>query len=276
MTDHEPWQLDGSAPELYERYLVPAITLIWASDLIDRTKPKVGDFVLDVACGTGAVARLAAKRAANGCVIGLDLNGGMLAVARSVPKAGGSIYWLQGSALQLPFKEGCFDLVLCQLGLQFFPDRPLSLREMKRVLALSGRVALSVFSAIERTPAANALATALDQHLGRHASQIKRTEHIFAAAEEVSELMTKEGFEQIEISTVTKYITFPSVLDYVRLQLAATPMAGFLKDRNAVERETLIEAIASDVQSLLNPEMLREGRLSFPQEAHVAMARRGH
>jgi ubiquinone/menaquinone biosynthesis C-methylase UbiE len=275
MSNHEPWQLDGSAPELYERHLVPAVTSIWATDLIDRTKPKAGDFVLDVACGTGVVARLAARRAASGCVVGLDLNGGMLAVARCMPKRGVPIYWLQGSALSLPFSHDCFDLVLCQLGLQFFPDRPLALREMKRVLAPSGRIALSVFSAIERTTAANALATALDRHLGRDASRIKRAEHIFAAADEVSALMTHEGFDQIEITTVTKYITFPSVLDYVRLQLVATPMAGLLQDRNAVERQSTIEAIASDVQSLLGLEMLREG-LSFPQEAHVAIAQRGN
>ena len=78
MSEHEDWRLDGSAPELYERYLVPAVTLIWATDLLDRTKPRPGDSVLDVACGTGAVTRLAANLATSGCVVGLDLNGGML------------------------------------------------------------------------------------------------------------------------------------------------------------------------------------------------------
>jgi ubiquinone/menaquinone biosynthesis C-methylase UbiE len=273
MSDHEHWQLDGSAPELYERYLVPAITSIWAADLIDRARPKPGDSVLDVACGTGAVTRLAAKQVLSGRVVGLDLNGGMLAVARSVPNAGASIEWLEGSALRLPFDDGSFDLVLCQLGLQFFPDRPLALREMKRVLVPSGRVAVSVYSAIDRTPAASVFARALDQRLGPDASRIKRAEHIFPVAEEIGDLMTTAGFEQVNLSTVTKLITFPSVLDYVRFQLVATPMAGLLGDRNTIERESIIKAIADDAQSLLNPEMLREGRLSFPQEAHVAIAR---
>ena len=89
-----------------------------------------------------------------GRVVGLDFNPGMLAVARSVANSGTSIEWVEGSALSLPFDDGSFDLVLCQLGLQFFPDRPLALREMRRVLAPSGRVALSVYSAIEHTPAA--------------------------------------------------------------------------------------------------------------------------
>jgi ubiquinone/menaquinone biosynthesis C-methylase UbiE len=275
MSDHDHWQLDGSSPELYQRYLVPAITSIWAADLIDRTGPKPGESVLDIACGTGAVTRLAAERVATGRVVGLDLNDGMLAVARSVPQVGAaSIEWLEGSALSLPFANNTFDLVLCQLGLQFFPDRSLALREMKRVLVPSGRVALSVYSAIERTPAASAFARALDLRLGPDASRIKRAEHLFPVADEVGALMTEEGFEQVNVSAVTKHITFPSVLDYVRFQLVATPMASLLEDRNAVERESIIEIIASDTQSFLDPKMLRDGRLRFPQEAHVATARR--
>jgi ubiquinone/menaquinone biosynthesis C-methylase UbiE len=275
MSDHDHWQLDGTAPELYQRYLVPAITSIWAADLIDRTRPKPGESVLDIACGTGAVTRQAAERVGTGRVVGLDLNHGMLAVARSVPKTGPeSIEWLEGSALSLPFADNSFDLVLCQLGLQFFPDRPLALREMKRVLVPFGRVALSVYSAIERTPAASAFARALDHRLGPDASRIKRAEHIFPVADEVGTSMIREGFEHVNVSTVTKRITFPSVLDYVRFQLVATPMAGLLRDRNAVERESIIEAIAADTQTLLSSEMLRDGRLSFPQEAHVAVARR--
>jgi ubiquinone/menaquinone biosynthesis C-methylase UbiE len=104
VSDHEHWQLDGSAPELYERYLVPAITRIWASDLIDRVGPKPGQSLLDVACGTGVVARLAAERMRTGRVVGLDLNEGMLAVARSVPVTGAPIEWREGSALSLPLR----------------------------------------------------------------------------------------------------------------------------------------------------------------------------
>ena len=272
MTDHEHWQLDGSAPELYERYLVPAITSLWAADLVDRARPKPGEAVLDVACGTGAVTRLVAKRNRGGRIVGLDLNSGMLEVARSASDTGSPVEWVEGSALSLPFTDGSFDLVLCQLGLQFFPDRPRALREMRRVLGPSGRLALSVYSAIERTPAANAFATALDQCLGPGASAIKRAEHIFPEAREIRALLTEAGFAQVAIDTVTQHITFPSVFDYVRFQLIATPMAGLLRDRNDGERETIITRIASDTQSLLDPEMARDGRLSFPQEAHVATA----
>ena len=274
MSEHEHWQLDGSAPELYERYLVPAITSLWAADLLERAKPKSGDAVIDIACGTGVVIRLAATRMAKGRVVGLDFNAGMLAVARTILNTGIPIEWIEGSALNLPFDDHSFNLVLCQLGLQFFPDRPLALREMYRVLAKSGRVALSVFSAIEQTPVANAFVHALDQCLGPDAAKIKRAEHIFAEAEPIRALLTNEGFVQIEIKTVTQQITFPSVLDYVRFQLTATPIASLLSDRNQVERESTIKEVASITQSLLNPEMLRDGRLSSPQEGHVAIASR--
>lgn len=272
MPDQEHWQLDGSAPDLYERYLVPAITAIWAADLIDRAQPKPEENALDIACGTGVVTRLAAERIATGRVVGLDFNAGMLAVARRGTSAGVSIDWREGSALELPFEDGSFDIVLCQLGLQFFPDKPLALREMHRVLAPAGRVALSVYSAIERTPAAYAFVQALDRHLGPDASKIKRSEHIFPEADEVDILLTQAGFGRVNVGTVTQYITFPSVLDYVRFQLIATPMATLLKDRTETERASVIQGIASDTQSLLDPDMLKGGRLCFPQEAHVATA----
>jgi hypothetical protein len=142
------------------------------------------------------------------------------------------------------------------------------------VLAKSGRVALSVFSAIERTPVANAFARALDQSLGPDASKIKRAEHIFREADQVRTLLANEGFVQIEVNTVTQHISFPSVLDYVRFQLTATPIASLLSHRNQMERESTIKEVASITQSLLGPEMLRDGRLSSPQEGHVATARR--
>lgn len=272
MSDHEHWQLDGSAPELYERYLVPAITSIWATDLIARAKLVPADRVLDIACGTGAVTRLAAERIAGGRVVGLDYNPGMLAVARCIRTTSGSIEWHEGSALSLPFADGSFDVVLCQLGLQFFPDRPLALREMQRVLTPQGRMALSVYSPIERTPAAYAFVRALDERLGPDASKIKRAEHFFSDPQEVRTLLADAGFERVEVSTVTKQITFPSVLDYVRFQLIATPMASLLAHRTDPQRASDIRQIATRAQSLLAPEMLQDGRLCFPQEAYVATA----
>ena len=272
MADHEHWQLVGSAPELYERYIVPAITSVWAADLIERICPAAGQSILDVACGTGVVARLAAARMGGGRVVGLDYNPGMLDVARSASSGGPAIEWVEGSALSLPFAAATFDHVICQLGLQFFPDRPLAVSEMKRVLVPEGQLSLSVYSAIERTPAARAFADALDRQLGTGASRIKRAEHIYASADELAWLLSDQGFDDIHISPVTKLITFPSVLDYVRFQLIATPMAGLLGDMTPEQKEAVIDRVTALTAAGLDEGMLRGGRLTFPQEAYVVTA----
>jgi ubiquinone/menaquinone biosynthesis C-methylase UbiE len=267
------WQLKGNAAELYQRYLVPAITTKWAQDLVERAQPGRGEAVLDIACGTGVVTRLAAKKTAQGRVVGLDLNAAMLAVAQSVPHEGAPITWIEGSALDLPFPPASFDVILCQLGLQFFPDREQALREMRRVLSGTGRVGLSVYSPIERTPGANAFVLALDQVLGADASRIKRGEHAFADRRQVEALLKNAGFGALEVRNVQQTIAFPSVLDYVRFQLLATPMTVLLKDRTEAERQAIIAAVASKTTSLATPGMLDGRGFTFPQEAYVALAR---
>jgi ubiquinone/menaquinone biosynthesis C-methylase UbiE len=273
MVDHHHWQLDGSAPELYEKYLVSAITKKWADDLVGRAQPNAGEEVLDVACGTGVVARLASRCMLHGHVTGLDLNKGMLTVAQTRVSEGAPIDWIEGSALDLPFPSRKFDLVLCQLGLQFFPDQGRALREMRRVLSPSGRVALSVYSSIERTPGANAFVSALDRVLGANASKIKRGEHSFNAPTELRELLVEAGFARVEVETVVQQIAFPSVLDYVRFQLLATPMAAILSNRDAADREAVIKTIAQETASFSDPAMLEGGGFSFRQEAYVGTAR---
>jgi ubiquinone/menaquinone biosynthesis C-methylase UbiE len=272
MVDSHHWQLDGSAPELYEQYLVPAITTKWADDLVGRAQPCAGEKVLDIACGTGIVARLASRRMRQGHVTGLDLNKGMLAVARTVPNEASPINWIEGSALDLPFEAGTFDVVLCQLGLQFFPDQKRALREMRRVLSPTGRVALSVYSPIERTPGANAFVRALDRVFGPAASKIKRGEHSFNAPDGLRDLLTDAGFAKVVVQTVVQQITFPSVLDFVSFQLLATPMAALLSNRPPDDRQAVINRTASETARLSDPAMLEGGRFSFPQEAYVGTA----
>jgi ubiquinone/menaquinone biosynthesis C-methylase UbiE len=266
------WQLEGSAAELYQRYLVPAITTKWADDLVARARPRAGEAVLDIACGTGVVARLAAEKVAQGQVTGLDLNTGMLAVARAMPNDGAPIEWIEGSALDLPVPSESFDLVLCQLGLQFFPDQERALREMRRVLKAPGRVALSVYGPIERTPGANAFVLALDRVLGGDSSRIKRSEHSFTDPAQLEALVRDAGFSFVDVQTVEQTIVFPSVLDYARFQLLATPMTVLLKGRSEAERHAIIASVAEETIALCTPAMLDGGRFTFPQEAYVATA----
>ena len=274
MTPDEQWQLEGTAAELYQRYLVPLITSLWAADLVERSAPRPGERVLDVACGTGVVARLAAERIGTGRVVGLDLNSGMLAVARTAAQNGGpKVEWHEASVHQMPFPDGTFDVILCQLGLQFFPDRARALAEMFRVLTPGGRLALSVFTAIERTPVAHALADALDRHLAPGASSIKRSEHTLSDGRLLENLVSAAGFKDVTVTSVTQMLRFPSPRDYVRLQLSATPQAGMVAGMDADQRDALIDAITSDLVLSLGGNATGVELVS-PQECHVLLATR--
>jgi ubiquinone/menaquinone biosynthesis C-methylase UbiE len=267
--------LDGSAAALYQRYLVPAVTVLWADDLVGRARLARGERVLDVACGTGVVTRVAAERVGrDGRVVGLDVNTEMLAVARSLSEVDGApVEWREGSALSLPFPETMFDVVLCQLGLQFFPDRLLALTEMKRVLLTQGRLGASVYGPIEHNPATLALSEALDRHVGSDASVAKRAEHALADAEELQTLIATAGFRDVVVNTVVKRITFRSPADYVRIQLSATPLASLISRYERDNAGRLAEAVTGDVSVALSA-FTQEGSLTFPQEAYVALARR--
>jgi ubiquinone/menaquinone biosynthesis C-methylase UbiE len=275
MGQQEQWQLGERAPQLYERYLVPAMTAMWATDLCDRAALHPGERVLDAACGTGIVARVAAERVGTaGRVAALDLNPGMLVVARSLPAVtGSSIEWHEGSVLALPFPDAAFDVVLCQFGLQFFPHRPSALREFRRVLVGDGRLALNVFGPIEHNPATNALADALDRHIAPDASLAKRTEHALADPEEIRVLVSGAGFTDIEIGTVDKLVRFASVADYVRIQLTATPLASLIEGDDDRRKELVVEALVEDVASAMATYVGDDG-LHFPQEVHVLLASR--
>jgi ubiquinone/menaquinone biosynthesis C-methylase UbiE len=151
VSQHEQWQISGNAPEVYERYLVPTLFTPWATDLIARLPLHAGEHVLDVACGTGSVARLAAHRVSpGGTVTGLDLNPDMLAVARSLPHVPGvRVDWREGSAMALPFANAVFNVVLCQQGAAVLSGPLAALREMHRVLVPGGRLGLSVWRPLQ-------------------------------------------------------------------------------------------------------------------------------
>jgi len=118
----------GNPPANYERFFVPAIGAPLAKDLIRVAALRPGERVLDVACGTGVVARFASEQVGTtGTVVGLDVNPGMLAVARSATPPGMSIEWHQASAEGMPFPDAAFDVVLCQMGLQFMPNKQAAL-----------------------------------------------------------------------------------------------------------------------------------------------------
>ena len=153
----------GNPAANYEHYFVPAIGAPLAQDLVELAALRPGERVVDVACGTGVVTRLAAERVGDAAVAGVDVNPGMLEVARTAAQDT-AIEWHEASADALPLGDARFDVALCQMGLQFFPDRLAALRELRRVLRPGGRAVLNVPG--PTPPLLAVLERALGRHLG--------------------------------------------------------------------------------------------------------------
>ena len=271
MIDHGQWQVAGSAPEVYERELIPAVFGSWAPLVVDFANPLPGDFVLDVACGTGVVARIAAEKVGErGAVVAADLNPGMLAVARSLPAPrGATVEWRQADAAALPFADQAFEVVFCQLGLQFFADRAAALREMLRVLRPGGRVVVMVWRAIDQSPGFAALAAALERHIGPEASSIMRAPFSLGDPEELSSLIAEGGFEALDLRAETGAVRFASVERFVASYVAGSPLAAPVAAASPEARDALLAEVVAKLEQFVGGDELK-----FPIEAHLARARR--
>jgi SAM-dependent methyltransferase len=264
------WQLAGTAPELYERYLVPAFLPI-SQQTVEMAMLRGGERVLDVACGTGILARLAAQVVgAAGKVVGIDVNEGMLGMAHTVPQRpdGPSIEWRQGDAAAvLPFPEAAFDVVLCQYGLEFFADRAAGLREMARVLVPGGRLVLRVWRALERQLFYSALVEALDRHARAGASAPLFKAFSLADIAELRALVAGVGCREVHIRIMINPFRQPSIEGYVQRYLSASPMASDVAAMDDTRRTALLQ----DMQRTLGTYVDGDG-LVVPMESHVVVA----
>jgi ubiquinone/menaquinone biosynthesis C-methylase UbiE len=254
--------------EVYEREMVPGLFGPWAADLVERAAPAAGARALDVACGTGVVTRLLPPRVGPaGRVVGLDLNPGMLAAARAAT-AGAPIEWLEGSAQAMPLPDGAFDLVLCQQGLQFFPDKPAALREMHRVLAPGGRLFLAVWKSSVHCPGFAALERGLAKYVGAEAAKLPPFSFGDRAA--LRRVIAGAGFRELTIRAEVKMTRFPSPEAFFKSITAGAPaMLGLLAQLTEPQRRELIR----ELNETLAPHLDDTG-LAFPQPAHLASARK--
>lgn len=274
MSQQGQWQVAGNAAEVYEPELVPAVFAAWAPLVVDLAAPQPGERVVDVACGTGVVARLAAQRVGGtGQVVGLDLNPGMLAVAAGVaPLASPTcapITWREASALALPLADATFDIVYCQLGLQFFADCPMALREMARVLVPGGRVALMVWRDLQYSPGFGVLAAALERHVSAEAAAIMRAPFALGEVDQLQALLVAAGFRDVGIHPVAGTVRFPSATHLVQSYVAGSPLAGHVANAMEEGRTALLREASEALQSSAD-----ESGLTFPIEAHLASARK--
>lgn len=264
-------QQSASPAEVYEEYLVPGIHARWTPLFLDHAKPQPGERVMDVACGTGIVARnVAPLVGVEGAVVGLDISPEMLAVAQGLPApAGAAIEWQEGdAAVSLP--DGPFDLVLCQQGLQFVSDRAATLREMRRVLAPGGRAVLSVWQGLQHHPLYEALIEAEARHLGTSVEAVA-TPFTLGNADDLRVPLKAAGFRQIEITPESHIVRFPSPERFVTLTLLAAASIIPESEMDAEARSALVQAVSREVDATLQKHIARDA-VSFPMHAHLAVA----
>jgi ubiquinone/menaquinone biosynthesis C-methylase UbiE len=272
MSTQGQWHFAGSVPENYERYLVPSIFGPWARDLVEIAALRPGERVLDIACGTGIVARTAARKlGGKGSVVGLDLSAPMLATARAAAvEEGLVIEWWEGSATKLPLTDAAFEVVFCQQGLQFFPDRPTSLREMYRVLSPSGRLVLSIWTGIDKSPGFAVLASSLARHIGPEAGRLMTAGPFgLSDAEELRAMIAEAGFEAVTIHPTVKILRYPSPEAFVLRYAAGSALAGPIAEAGDDARAVLLAEVGAALQPYVEA-----GTLAFPIESNIVVARR--
>lgn len=268
-TSHHPYSetYGGSATENYERFFVPVIGGPLARDLIAAAGVKPGERVLDVACGTGVVTRLAAERVGpRGIVAAVDVNAGMLAVARSLPApARPPINWYEAPAESMPLPDEAFDVVLCQLGLQFFADKPAALREMHRVTAAGGRVLVTV-------PTPTQFFSVMDDAFARNIpAGAEFVQMVFSLNDTgaIEQLFRSAGFGDVTVRAYEKVFNLPSPQEFLWQYIQSTPLSGLVAEADG----DVLAALERDVVTGWQP-WARDSGMSYPQEVLVATARK--
>ena len=258
----------AASPQNYERFFVPAIGRPVAEDLIQAAALQTGERVLDVGCGTGVVTRLAAAKVGpGGTVAGLDVNPGMLAVARSVTPSDMAIEWHEADARAIPLPDESFDVVLCQMSLQFIPDRVQGLREMRRVLAPGGRLVLNVPG--PAAPVFETLARAMGEHVAPQAEGFVRAVFALDDDGELESLLTEAGFRDVHVRAESRALSLPAPEEFLRQYVSSTPLAAIVAEAD----DRAQAALAADVIAQWNAFGGSDG-MDFPQPMLTATAQR--
>jgi ubiquinone/menaquinone biosynthesis C-methylase UbiE len=266
------WQMNTDGPETYEKYMVPIWMADWSDDLITAGGVGPGKRVLDVACGTGIVARKVARLVGpGGCIAGLDANEGMLRVARRCAENEQvtGIEWYKSDVTKMPFPDGAFDIVLCQQGLQFFPDKAAALREMARVLAPGGRLALGVWGRPEKSPHVPVICDVFTRYFGEESTTMFHVACSLSDQRVLHDLVRDVGFSGIHIQAGIKIARHPSLTEFIPAYFSIFPVAAQIAAMPEEDRNEMFCCI----MTALSAYMENDG-LAVPTENYILTAKK--
>jgi SAM-dependent methyltransferase len=265
MAEHESWQVSGDAAEVYEKCFVPAIFGRWAPQIVDAARVASVDRVLDVGCGTGVLARAAADQVADESqVTGLDLNEGMLAVARRLRP---QIDWRQGDATRLPLPVASYDVVLSQFSLMYFPDRHAAIREMLRVLRPGGRLAVAVWGPYERATGYVILSEIAKRGCGQAAADVLTAPFVLGDEDALRGLLVEAGVDEPTIELRDGTIAFPSIEVFVETEVKGSPLEALLDEER-------YQGLMREAQEKLLQFCIDGDEVVMPMDAFVITARK--
>lgn len=254
-----------NAAAAYEAFFVPALFEEWAHRVAAAARVGPGDRVLDVACGTGVLARAAADRVGvAGSVAGLDINPGMLAVAA---RQASQIRWRQGSADALPYEAGSFDAVVSQFGLMFFENQVAALKEMLRVLRPGGRLAVAVWGPLERSPGYAAFTDLLERRVGGNAADLLRHPFVLSDRNKLAARFAAAGMPTANVSTEVGTVRFPNVRLWVEADVK-----GWFPQAGIILNDAEVEALIAEAERTLGAFVESSGAVRFPIQAHIVTA----
>lgn len=261
----ETFDLSLAQAEAYEEHFVPAIFGQWAPLLVDLAEVGPGHRVLDVACGTGVVAREAAARTGDpGAVVGVDLNPAMLEVARRIRP---DIGWQRGDAAALPCRDREFDRVFCQSALFFFADAEAALAEMARVVERQGIVAVQTYALLADQPGYRPFVETVVRHVGQDARSLLGLYWSWGDLAGLRRSLGAHGLDVHGSRTELGIARFRSLDDLIRIEVGGTPLADRVTDRQT-------DAIRADLADALGGFVTPAGTLDLPIRAHLVAATR--
>jgi ubiquinone/menaquinone biosynthesis C-methylase UbiE len=260
MNEHEMGQVATSAADVYEQFFIPALFVEWPRQVLAVADVQPGQRVLDVACGTGILAREAKKAVGElGAVDGLDINDGMLAVAR---KRSASISWHQGSAEALPFESASFDRVVSQFGLMFFQDRQQAIAEMARVLKPGGRGCVAVWASLADTPGYAAVASMLNDLFGAEIAKSIEAPYCLGDVVTLEKLFSDAGVRNVAVETRQGKARFESIESWIYTDIKGWTLADVIDDRG-------YETLKAQAPRYLSQFQKPDGSIEFESPAHL-------